>query len=283
MRIPRIYHPELLTSGTQISLCEDAANHIGRVLRMGPGQALQLFDGSNQVFDAEIISASKKSVEVQVMKGEIDDRESPLHIHLGQVMSRGEKMEFTIQKSIELGVSLITPLFSERCGVKLDNERLNKKRQQWQKIAIAACEQCGRNRVPEIRPPMALEAWCAEQDSGLKLNFHPRAHASINTLPLPVERVRLLIGPEGGLSADEIAMTARYQFTDILLGPRVLRTETTALTAITALQVRFGDLGWSVNGENNDQARHRDGPHRTHQHQERHQFRHAAGSPTSWL
>ncbi|EDW0107916.1 16S rRNA (uracil(1498)-N(3))-methyltransferase [Salmonella enterica] len=243
MRIPRIYHPELLTSGTQISLCEDAANHIGRVLRMGPGQALQLFDGSNQVFDAEIISASKKSVEVQVMKGKIDDRESPLHIHLGQVMSRGEKMEFTIQKSIELGVSLITPLFSERCGVKLDSERLNKKRQQWQKIVIAACEQCGRNRVPEIRPPMALEAWCAEQDSGLKLNLHPRAHASINTLPLPVERARLLIGPEGGLSADEIAMTARYQFTDILLGPRVLRTETTALTAITALQVRFGDLG----------------------------------------
>lgn len=177
------------------------------------------------------------------MKGKIDDRESPLHIHLGQVMSRGEKMEFTIQKSIELGVSLITPLFSERCGVKLDSERLNKKRQQWQKIAIAACEQCGRNRVPEIRPPIALEAWCAEQDSGLKLNLHPRAHASINTLPLPVERVRLLIGPEGGLSADEIAMTARYQFTDILLGPRVLRTETTALTAITALQVRFGDLG----------------------------------------
>ena len=229
MRIPRIYHPEPLTSHSHIALCEDAANHIGRVLRMGPGQALQLFDGSNQVFDAEITSASKKSVEV--------------HIHLGQVMSRGEKMEFTIQKSIELGVSLITPLFSERCGVKLDSERLNKKLQQWQKIAIAACEQCGRNRVPEIRPAMDLEAWCAEQDEGLKLNLHPRASNSINTLPLPVERVRLLIGPEGGLSADEIAMTARYQFTDILLGPRVLRTETTALTAITALQVRFGDLG----------------------------------------
>ncbi len=178
-----------------------------------------------------------------MLEGKIDDRESPLHIHLGQVMSRGEKMEFTIQKSIELGVNLITPLFSERCGVKLDSERLNKKLQQWQKIAIAACEQCGRNRVPEIRPAMDLEAWCAEQDEGLKLNLHPRASNSINTLPLPVERVRLLIGPEGGLSADEIAMTARYQFTDILLGPRVLRTETTALTAITALQVRFGDLG----------------------------------------
>jgi len=243
MRVPRIYHPECITAGSDIALSEDAANHVGRVLRMSAGQSIQLFDGSNQVFDAQIIRADKKSVQVTILGGETDDRESPLHIHLGQVMSRGEKMEFTIQKSIELGVSLITPLFSERCGVKLDAERLNKKIQQWQKIAIAACEQCGRNRIPEIRPPMDLEAWCAEEESGLKLNLHPRASASINTLPLPVERVCLLIGPEGGLSADEIAMTARYQFTDILLGPRVLRTETTALTAITALQVRFGDLG----------------------------------------
>ncbi|MFW0766199.1 16S rRNA (uracil(1498)-N(3))-methyltransferase [Trabulsiella odontotermitis] len=243
MRIPRIYHPESITVGSQIALSDDAANHVGRVLRMTTGQQVQLFDGSNQVFDADIIQADKKSVRVSVQRATRDDRESPLHIHLGQVMSRGEKMEFTIQKSIELGVSLITPLFSERCGVKLDAERLNKKIQQWQKIAIAACEQCGRNQVPEIRPAMDLEAWCAEQDDSLKLNLHPRASQSINTLPLPVERVRLLIGPEGGLSADEIAMTARYQFTDILLGPRVLRTETTALTAITALQVRFGDLG----------------------------------------
>ncbi|MCS2156364.1 16S rRNA (uracil(1498)-N(3))-methyltransferase [Scandinavium sp. H11S7] len=243
MRIPRIYHPEFITAGSEIALSEDAANHVGRVLRMSTGQAIQLFDGSNQVFEAEIIQADKKSVRVNVLNAETDDRESPLHIHLGQVMSRGEKMEFTIQKSIELGVSLITPLFSERCGVKLDAERLNKKLQQWQKIAIAACEQSGRNVVPEIRPAMTLEQWCAEEESGLKLNLHPRASASINTLPQPVERVRLLIGPEGGLSADEIAMTARYAFTDILLGPRVLRTETTALTAITALQVRFGDLG----------------------------------------
>jgi 16S rRNA (uracil1498-N3)-methyltransferase len=210
---------------------------------MGAGQAIQLFDGSNQVFDAEIVQADKKTVRVKVLAGNEDDRESPLWLHLGQVMSRGEKMEFTIQKAVELGVNAITPLFSERCGVKLDAERLNKKLQQWQKIAIAACEQCGRNRVPEVRPAMELEAWCAEPDEALRLNLHPRASASINTLPQPVERVRLLIGPEGGLSADEIAMTADHQFTDILLGPRVLRTETTALTAITALQVRFGDLG----------------------------------------
>lgn len=243
MRIPRIYHPEPLNANQLVALTDDAANHVGRVLRMGPDQLVQLFDGSNQVFEARITHADKKSVQVQVLSATEDDRESPLHLHLGQVMSRGEKMEFTIQKSIELGVKVITPLFSERCGVKLDAERLNKKIQQWQKIAIAACEQCGRNRVPEIRPAMDLADWCAEPEAGLKLNLHPRASQSINTLPLPVERVRLLIGPEGGLSREEIAMTAQHQFTDILLGPRVLRTETTALTAITALQVRFGDLG----------------------------------------
>lgn len=243
MRIPRIYHPAALAAGDEIALSEEAANHVGRVLRMQPGDALTLFDGSNLTFSALISHADKKSVKVQVQSAQEDNRESPLHLHLGQVMSRGEKMEFTIQKAVELGVNVVTPLLSARCGVKLDAERQAKKIQQWQKIAIAACEQCGRNRVPEIREVMTLEAWCAEQDAGLKLNLHPRADHSINTLPLPVERLRLLIGPEGGLSADEIAITARQGFTDILLGPRVLRTETTALTAITALQVRFGDLG----------------------------------------
>lgn len=243
MRIPRIYHPEPLAPNREISLCDDAANHVGRVLRMGPGQALELFDGSNLTFPATIVQADKKSVRVSVGESREESRESPLHLHLGQVMSRGEKMEFTIQKAVELGVNTITPLFSERCGVKLDAERLAKKVQQWQKIVIAACEQCGRNAVPEVRTPMMLEAWCAEPEEGMKLNLHPRASQSINTLPLPVSRVRLLIGPEGGLSAGEIAMTAQYGFTDILLGPRVLRTETTALTAMTALQVRFGDLG----------------------------------------
>ncbi|MDC9597637.1 16S rRNA (uracil(1498)-N(3))-methyltransferase [Xenorhabdus anantnagensis] len=243
MRIPRIYHPEPLSIGTEIYLSDDAANHVGRVLRMSNGQALQLFDGSNQVFDAEITETSKKMVKVSILDGKLSDHESPLNLHLGQVMSRGEKMEFTIQKSVELGVNTITPLLSERCGVKLDAERLEKKLQQWKKIVISACEQCGRNRIPEIRPVMPLETWCAENDGSLKLNLHPRANHSINTLPLPVEKVRLLIGPEGGLSAEEIEMTAKHQFTDILLGPRILRTETTALTVITALQVRFGDLG----------------------------------------
>lgn len=242
MRIPRIYHPQPLTDRAEIALSEDAANHVGRVLRMSAGQALQLFDGSNQVFDAEIVRVDKKSVLVRLGDARVEDIESPLNLHLGQVISRGEKMEFTIQKSIELGVNVITPLFSERCGVKLDGERLAKKIQQWQKIAIAACEQCGRNRIPEIREAMSLEAWCAEQDGSLKLNLHPRASHSINTLPQPVDRVRLLIGPEGGLSADEIAMTTDHGFTDILLGyafcvPKPQRSPPLPLCRY------FGDLG----------------------------------------
>ncbi|EKT59389.1 16S rRNA (uracil(1498)-N(3))-methyltransferase [Providencia sneebia] len=243
MRVPRIYHPEPLKINTTISLDDDAANHVGRVLRMKSGQMLELFDGSNHVFSGEITEATKKHISVFIVNSQLNDRESPLDLHLGQVMSRGEKMEFTIQKSVELGVNTITPLLSERCGVRLDAERLEKKLQQWQKIAIAACEQCGRNQIPLIRPIQSLEAWCAEEDEAFKVNLHPRATQSINTLPSELNKVRLLIGPEGGLSEDEIAMTAKYQFTDILLGPRVLRTETTALTAITALQVRFGDLG----------------------------------------
>lgn len=243
MRIPRIYHPEPLNGQTHCTLSEDAANHVGRVLRMGEGAELILFDGSNTVFYARIHQAGKKQVTVVIERQEQDDRESSLPIHLGQVISRGDRMEFTIQKSVELGVSVITPLWSERCGVKLDEERQDKKIQQWQKIAIAACEQCGRNIVPEIRPIMKLTDWCKEQDGMLKLNLHPRASYTLKSLPqIPPEGVRLLIGSEGGLSAEEIAMTETEGFTEVLLGKRVLRTETAALATITALQTLYGDL-----------------------------------------
>ncbi|MCF8779352.1 16S rRNA (uracil(1498)-N(3))-methyltransferase [Vibrio sp. IRLE0018] len=243
MRIPRIYHPETIQHLSVIALCDDAAGHIGRVLRMKEGQEVLLFDGSGAEFPAVISEVGKKNVLVTLNERVERSSESPLDLHLGQVISRGEKMEFTIQKSVELGVNTITPLISDRCGVKLDEKRFEKKLAQWQKIAISACEQCGRNTIPEIRPIMSLEAWCAEEYDGLKLNLHPRAKYSINTLPEPINKVRLLIGPEGGLSSEEIDMTQQYQFEETLLGPRVLRTETAALTAITALQVRFGDLG----------------------------------------
>ena len=233
MRVPRIYHPTALNHLTFCTLSEDGANHVGRVLRMQPGEHLELFDGSNHIYQA-----------VEILSQQFDDRESPLSIHLGQVISRGERMEFTIQKSVELGVNVITPLWSERCGVKLDSDRMEKKIQQWQKIAIAACEQCGRNKIPEIRPLMKLQQWCAEQDDTLKLNLHPRATHSIRTLPaIPAAGVRLLIGSEGGLSPQEIAQTEQQGFVEVLLGKRVLRTETAAMAAITALQVCFGDLG----------------------------------------
>ncbi|MFA0140828.1 16S rRNA (uracil(1498)-N(3))-methyltransferase [Vibrio kanaloae] len=243
MRVPRIHHPERIHQLGSLALGEDAAGHVGRVLRMKEGQEVLLFDGSGAEFPATIIEVSKKNVTVHVTERIERSSESPLDLHLGQVISRGDKMEFTIQKSVELGVNTITPLISARCGVKLDTKRFEKKLAQWQKIAIAACEQCGRNTVPVIRPIMQLEEWCRETSEALKLNLHPRAKYSINTLPEPISKVRLLIGPEGGLSAEEISMTEQYKFEETLLGPRVLRTETAALTAITALQVRFGDLG----------------------------------------
>lgn len=244
MRIPRIYHPESLEYQTQCQLSEDAANHVGRVLRMVEGEQLELFDGSNHIYPAIITESNKKSLKVNILGRELSDKESNLKIHLGQVISRGERMEFTIQKSVELGVNVITPLWSERCGVKLDGERMDKKIQQWQKIVIAACEQCGRNVVPEIRPLMKLQDWCAEDDGAIKLNLHPRAQHSIKTLPMiPKDGVRLLIGSEGGLSEQEIVQTQQKGFTEILLGKRVLRTETASLAAISALQIYFGDLG----------------------------------------
>ena len=243
MRIPRIYHPSPLAGLDSCLLSEDAVNHVGRVLRTKEGEQITLFDGSNHIFHARLQAVEKKQIIAKIESSELDDRESPLAIHLGQVISRGDRMEFTIQKSVELGIKTITPLWSERCGVKLNDERQDKKLQQWQKIAIAACEQCGRNEIPEIRPMMKLTDWCKEQDNMLKLNLHPRAKYTIRQLPhIPPEGVRLLIGSEGGLSAEEIQMTEKEGFTEVLLGKRVLRTETASLAAITALQVCFGDI-----------------------------------------
>lgn len=246
MRIPRIYQAiDSLNIDQIVALDEDGAAHIGKVLRMAEGDQISLFCGDGNDYLAEITQSSKKNVSVKVLSATANQSESPLDLHLGQVISRGDRMEFTIQKSVELGVTTITPLFSERCGVKLNGERLDKKIQQWQKIVISACEQSGRSVVPKIRPAMELMDWCQEQTQALKLNLHPRASHGINGLSQlgAQQKVRLLIGPEGGLSDQEITMTEQFTFTDVLLGPRVLRTETAALTAITALQLKFGDIG----------------------------------------
>jgi len=242
MRNPRIYQPTPFQVNETIDLSEDAFGHVVRVLRLKAGDTITFFNGEHFEYPAKLTDVSKKKAQAVIEAKVEKNVESPLNIHLGQGISRGDRMDFTLQKSVELGVQTITPLFTERCGVKLSGERLAKKVDQWQKIVISACEQSGRCIVPKVNPPMHLDDWLAQETSALKLNLHPKAEHSIMTLPFENSRVRLLIGPEGGLSDEEITQANNAEFIDVLLGPRVLRTETAALTAITALQCRFGDL-----------------------------------------
>jgi 16S rRNA (uracil1498-N3)-methyltransferase len=241
MRQPRFYDPQPLLITETVKLGDDATQHI-RVLRLKVDSKITLFNGQGGEFNATLIDVQKRSCTVHIDSFTETDNESPLHLHLGQVISRGDRMEFVIQKAVELGVNEITPLVSERCGVKINLERMEKKQQQWQKIAIAACEQSGRNLVPTIHATQPLLDWCSTSSDAVKLTLHPRAKYSINTLPEKLTNISLLIGPEGGLSDQEIELTETLNFTETLLGPRILRTETAALTAITALQCRFGDL-----------------------------------------
>lgn len=243
MRNPRIYQPSQFSVNNTIALSDDAFGHAVRVLRLKNGDSITFFNGEDAYeYSATLCNVSKKSADATIISKTENNTESPLNIHLGQGISRGDRMDFTLQKSVELGVNTITPLFTERCGVKLNAERLEKKRQQWQKIVISACEQSGRNSVPLVAEPMFLDDWLAQETTALKINLHPKAQHSIMNLPIENTRVRLLVGPEGGLSDEEILTASQHDFHDVLLGPRVLRTETAALTAITALQCRYGDL-----------------------------------------
>jgi 16S rRNA (uracil1498-N3)-methyltransferase len=246
MRNPRIFQPLNLQDGQVIPLNNDGFGHVVRVLRFSVGDALTLFNGDGKDYSAELVEVSKKHAAVKILSTQENHSESNLNIHLGQGISRGERMDFTLQKSVELGVTEITPLFTERCGVKLNKERLDKKQEQWQKIVTSACEQSGRSVVPKVNAPIDLNQWLTQPTNELKLNLHPRAKHSIMSLPVSddfqQQNFRLLIGPEGGLSEAEIEQTLSANFQEVLLGPRVLRTETAALTTITALQCRFGDL-----------------------------------------
>ncbi len=241
MRTIRLYQPGPLIPGQAVALCEDAANHAGKVLRMQAGEALELFNGDGNNYTAVILEVGKKQLVVEIRHSSPNPIESPLKLHLGQGISRGDRMDFAIQKAVELGVSEITPLFTERCGVKLDAERLEKKREQWQKIVISACEQSGRSVVPPVHPPVPLDKWLAQDDNCLKLTLDPWTSATIKQLSA-TDRLRLVIGPEGGFSDREVAATTLAGFQPVRLGPRVLRTETAALTAIAALQLQLGDL-----------------------------------------
>jgi len=242
MRIPRIYHNGDLVLDLSVELDDEAANHVGRVLRMQPEQDLILFNGDGHDYQAKLESVSKKQVIAKPFDKTAVNNESPVHIHLAQGISRGDKMDFTIQKSVELGITEITPIFTERCGVKLKGERLEKKHLQWQKIAVSASEQCGRAQIAKVNPPMQLSEFLEQKTEQLKLNLHPRASTTIKGLSLPPAGVRFIIGPEGGLDDNEIEQAQNAGYDEIQLGPRVLRTETAALTLLSALQLQFGDL-----------------------------------------
>lgn len=242
MRIPRIFHPEPLIVDSEIILSSDATNHIVNVLRLKPGHPLVLFCGDNNEYSAELTVAEKRQAIALVDAKLSISVESELNIHLGQGVSRGDRMDLVMQKAVELGVTEITPLLTERCGVKLNQQRWDKKHQQWLKMIIAACEQCGRNTIPTLHPPAQLSDWTAESTNQLRLTLHPRAEKSIRHLHLPTAGVKLLIGPEGGLTDHEVYLMEETGFQTVQLGPRVLRTETAALATIAALQAMYGDL-----------------------------------------
>lgn len=242
MRITRVYEPQKLESGKVLVLSEQNAAHLCKVLRLPAGAELAVFDGQGHEFSAHLTAAGKKA-EIQIDAPVLNQRESPVYTILGQVISRGDKMDLTIQKAVELGVSEIYPLSSVRCGVKLDEKRQDKKIESWQKIAASACEQSGRAFVPTVHPVTPLSDFCkaVQQQGRLCLTLDPCSTTRIRDLS-PTSEICLLIGPEGGFDPEEIALSEQYQFKKVSLGPRILRTETAALTALSIIGSHFGDL-----------------------------------------
>jgi 16S rRNA (uracil1498-N3)-methyltransferase len=240
MRITRIYTAQTLHSNTLVELEPEASRHLARVLRLGVGDSLILFNGSGGEYPGEIAAIDKKNVCVITGSHLHRECESPLDIHLGIAVSRGERMDWIVQKSTELGVTALTPLLTEHTGVKLAGARADKKILHWQHIAISACEQSGRNRPPIIHPLSALDSWLASTVAERKFVLHHRA-ASVGASIAPGS-IALLVGPEGGLSDSEIEAAAQVGYTALRLGPRVLRTETAPLAAIAILQGWWGDM-----------------------------------------
>lgn len=244
MRITRIYRPGPLASGQIVELDGQAAVHLTRVLRLRAGDALSLFNGEGGEFAARLLEAGRRTARIEVGAFSPREVESDLELVLAQGVSRGERMDYTVQKAVELGVSHIVPLETARTTVNLDGERRDKRRSHWQGVVQAACEQCGRNRLPALQPVQGFDDWLATQAGtpGLKLVLHHRSEQSLADLPPPAGPVTLLVGPEGGLSEAEIEAALAQGFRPLRLGPRVLRTETAALAALSVLQCLWGDF-----------------------------------------
>jgi len=241
---PRFYCPGDLSQGATRDLPEAAAHHAARVLRMRVGDAVVVFNGEGGEADAEIGFIGKDCVAVRVGVWRGRESESPIRVALAQGLSARERMDFTLQKAVELGVAEIFPIETRRSVMRLADERATRRVEHWQSLVVAACEQCGRNRVPPVHPVSSLPDF---------LGSHPQrpeqqryvltldAHARLRELPAPRD-VLLLAGPEGGFASDEIQIARSCGFTPVRLGPRVLRTETAALAALAAIHALWGDL-----------------------------------------
>lgn len=238
---PRIYTNSDLNLGEEFSLDDTAHNHLVRVLRMENLDNFRVFNGNGYEYRAELQVAGKKKASGKIIDELKLDAPLKIRIHLGQVISKGDRMDFTIQKATELGVAEITPLWSERCDVRLKGERLDKKLQHWRRVAISACEQSGRNQIPTIHTPRTLEDWITNTDATQKLLLHPHNQRPLTSDTNP-DSVALLVGPEGGFSDIEVEFCHQHQFEGLLLGPRILRTETAALSAISIFQYLWGDF-----------------------------------------
>jgi 16S rRNA (uracil1498-N3)-methyltransferase len=243
MSVPRFYVPLPLAEGQVLALPPSAAHHAARVLRLRPGDAVILFNGEGGEYEAVITAIGKHDVQAQIGKHRSIDRESPLSITLVQAISSGERMDHTIQKAVELGVMRIIPVDSERTVVRLTGERATKRVLHWQQIVISACEQCGRNRVPPVQAIMPLAGWLASPaGDALRWMLLPGAEATLREREPPDRPIELLVGPEGGLTDDEIATARQAAFRPLCLGPRVLRTETAAPAFLAAAQALWGDV-----------------------------------------
>lgn len=246
MKQIRIYQHTELASGNSVSLDKAASNHLLRVLRLHQGDEFILFNGDGCEYPSKLEISGKTAI-AQINEVRETARESCLHLHLYQGISKGERMDFAIQKAIELGVSEITPMFCERTVVSLKGDRLLKKQQHWQGIAISACEQSGRNRIPAINAASGFSQALAADKTRLKLMLEPTADQQLAALKPEDNALSIYIGPEGGFSESEIVQAQNSGLRGISLGPRILRTETAALAAVTACQLLWGDLNETTN------------------------------------